>query len=533
VLRFSFVFYGSRSRWNSASRSSCGTRVPFEIARTCIDIKMTETDVVFKRRSSPALGYCVTPSTLLEKVWGQHEIVRFKSGVSLLHIDRHLIHDLEAAPGLKRIAGRGYSVRRPDLTFATPDHAVASSPGRGTDTNPTGGRLLRDMRRLSALNGIRVFDIGEAGQGIVHVIGPELGLSQPGMAIVCGDSHTCTHGGLGALAFGIGSSEVAHVLATQTLRQKRPRTMQLYFEGRLRRGVTAKDLILFTIGQLGTAAGRGYAVEYAGPAISALSIEERLTICNMSIEMGAKIGMIAPDDTTFEYLAGRRYTPEGQLFERAVAFWRTLPSDQGAAFDAEHSFDAASIAPQVTWGTSPEDVIAVDGRIPDPAMEADPSRKQSLTNSLEYMGLEPGRPIAGTKVDWVFIGSCINSRLSDLRLAASYIRGRKVSPGIRAWVVPGSELVKRAAETEGLRTIFTDSGFEWREPSCSMCLAANGDRIAPGERSVSTSNRNFVGRQGPGARTHLASPTMAVAAALTGHITDPRRLDDTGTGTML
>ena len=464
--------------------------------------------------------------TLFEKVWREHEIARLPSGVSLLHIDRHLIHDLEAAPGLARIAERGYAVRRPDLTFATPDHAVASDPGRTTDTSPSGGRLLRDLRRRAATSGIKLFDLGQVGQGIVHVVGPELGLSQPGMTIVCGDSHTCTHGGLGALAFGIGSSEVAHVLATQTLRQKRPRTMRLWFGGRLRPGITAKDLILHTIGLLGTAAGRGFAVEYAGPAIKALSVEERLTVCNMSIELGAKIGMIAPDDAVFEFLAGRRYTPEGALFDRAVSYWRTLPSDEGAVFDVEHRLDAGEIAPQITWGTSPQDVIAIDGRIPDPAQELDPARRQSLENALTYMGLQAGEPIAGTKIDWVFIGSCINSRLSDLRLAASHICGRKVAENVRAWVVPGSELVKRAAEAEGLHTVFKDAGFEWREPSCSMCLAANGDRIASGERSVSTTNRNFVGRQGPGARTHLASPAMAVAAALTGTITDVRRLGE-------
>jgi len=469
----------------------------------------------------------LSTQTLFEKVWAQHEIARLPSGVSLLHIDRHLIHDLEAAPGLARIEERGYRVRRPDLTFATPDHAVASAPGRTTDTSPSGGRLLRDLRRRAATSGIKLFDLGQAGQGIVHVVGPELGLSQPGMTIVCGDSHTCTHGGLGALAFGIGSSEVAHVLATQTLRQKRPGTMRLWFDGRLPSGITAKDLILHTIGQLGTAAGRGFAVEYAGPAIRALSVEERLTVCNMSIELGAKIGMIAPDDSVYEFLAGRRYTPEGALFDAAVSYWRTLPGDADAVFDEEHRLDASDIAPQITWGTSPQDVMAIDGRIPDPAQEPDAARRLSLENALDYMGLEPGATLEGTKVDWVFIGSCINSRLSDLRLAAGHIAGRKVADGVRAWVVPGSELVKRAAEAEGLDTIFREAGFEWREPSCSMCLAANGDRIAPGERSVSTTNRNFVGRQGPGARTHLASPATAVAAAVTGRITDVRRLGAT------
>jgi 3-isopropylmalate/(R)-2-methylmalate dehydratase large subunit len=463
--------------------------------------------------------------TLFEKVWRAHEIAVLPSGVSLIAIDRHLIHDLEAGPGLARIAERGYSVARPDLTFATPDHAIASVPGRTTDTNPNGGRLLRQMRTLASQSGIKMFDIGEDGQGIVHIIGPEMGLTLPGATIVCGDSHTCTHGALGALAFGIGSSEVAHVLATQTLRQKRPQTMRIRYEGDLGAGVTAKDLILATIGQVGTAAGRGYAVEYAGPAISALSIEERLTVCNMSIELGAKIGMIGPDETTYAYLKGKRYAPDDSLFERAVAYWRTLPTDPDATFDAEYVIDATKIAPQVTWGTSPQDVITVDGLVPDPAAEADPKRRESLEAALSYMGLTAGQRLEGTPINWVFIGSCINSRLSDLRAAAHHARGRKVAAGVKAWVVPGSVSVKRAAEAEGLDQVFREAGFEWREPSCSMCLAANGDSVAPGERSVSTTNRNFVGRQGPGARTHLASPAMAVAAAIAGAIADVRKLD--------
>jgi len=464
-------------------------------------------------------------STLFEKVWREHEIAVLPSGVSLIAIDRHLIHDLEAGPGLARIAERGYPVARPDLTFATPDHAIASSPGRVTDTNPNGGRLLRQLRKLGAEAGITLFDINQPGQGIVHVIGPELGLVLPGVTLVCGDSHTCTQGALGAIAFGIGSSEVAHVLATQTLRQKRPKTMRIRYEGRLSPGVTAKDLILATIGQIGTAAGRGYAVEYAGPVIEAFEIEERLTVCNMSIEFGAKIGLIAPDDKTFAYLKGRRYAPDDTLFDRAVAHWRSLPSDPDAQFDLEHVIDVTAVAPQVTWGTSPEDVVTIDGHVPDPALEPDPKRRQSLEASLDYMGLRPGQPIEGVGIDWVFIGSCVNARLSDLRAAAILARGRKVAPHVRAWVVPGSVAVKRAAEAEGLDAIFRAAGFEWREPGCSMCLAANGDTIKPGERSVSTSNRNFVGRQGPAARTHLASPAMAVAAAISGVIADVRKLE--------
>jgi 3-isopropylmalate/(R)-2-methylmalate dehydratase large subunit len=462
------------------------------------------------------------PRTLFDKIWSKHEILQLGEGISLLHIDRHLIHDLEAGPGLQRLREAGYIVARPDLTFATPDHALASAADRTTDTNPTGGRLLREMRRGTAAAGIRLFDIGQVGQGIVHVVGPEQGITLPGSLMVCGDSHTCTHGGFGALAFGIGSSEVSHVLATQTLRQRKPKTLRLRFEGTLSEGVTAKDMILHAIGKLGTAAGRGYAVEYAGSAVRALGLDARLTLCNLSIEMGAKIGMIAPDELVYEYLRGRPYAPQGKLFDQAVAYWRTLPSDPDAKFDAEHVFDVAEIAPQVTWGTSPQDVLPVDGHIPDPAAESDPDRRQSIENALEYMGLTPGAALAGTKVDWVFIGSCANSRISDLRDAARVVAGHKVAAGVRAWVVPGSEETKRQAEAEGLHHTFREAGFDWRAPSCSMCLAANGDLVAPGERCVSTSNRNFIGRQGPGARTHLASPAMAAAAALAGKIVDVR-----------
>ena len=445
-------------------------------------------------------------------------------GVSLLHIDRHLIHDLEAGPRLNDLRLNGYTVARPDLTFATPDHAVSSAPGRTADTNPTGGRLLRAMRAGTARTGIRLFDLGSAQQGIVHVVGPEQGLTLPGSLIVCGDSHTCTHGGFGALAFGIGSSEVGHVLATQTLRQRKPLRMRLRFEGTLGAGVTSKDMILHAIGRLGTAGGRGHAVEYAGAAVRALSLDARLSLCNLSIEMGAKIGMVGPDDRLYQYLAGKPFAPQGALFDQAVAHGRGVPTDDGAGFDKEHVLDAAAIVPQVTWGTSPQDVLPIDGHVPDPALERDLERRQSLVRALEYMGLQPGQPLAGTPVDWVFIGSCANSRLSDLREAAQVARGRHVAAGVRAWVVPGSEPVRLAAEAEGLHRIFTAAGFEWRAPGCSMCLAANGETVPAGQRSVSTSNRNFVGRQGPGARTHLASPAMAAAAAVSGRITDVRAL---------
>jgi 3-isopropylmalate/(R)-2-methylmalate dehydratase large subunit len=350
-------------------------------------------------------------------------------------------------------------------------------------------------------------------------------LSLPGCLIVCGDSHTCTHGGIGALAFGIGSSELVHVLATQTLVQRRPKTMRIDCAGTLARGVTPKDLILYLIGKIGAAGGTGYAVEYAGSAIAALGVEGRLTICNLSIELGAKMGLIAPDDTTFAYIAGRPYAPKGALWSRALAAWRQLPGDAGSQCDSEVAIDASAVAPQVTWGTSPEHVVAVDERIPDPSAIADPSRRTGMAAALDYMGLSPGAPIIGTKIDWVFIGSCTNSRISDLRAAAAVARGRKVAAGVRAWVVPGSELVKREAAAEGLDRIFAAAGFEWREPGCSMCLAANGETVPRGERSISTSNRNFVGRQGPGARTHLASPAMAAAAAIAGAITDVRRLE--------
>ncbi len=464
------------------------------------------------------------PATLFEKVWATHVIKELAEGVSLLHVDRHLIHDLEAGPRLNDLQRAGYRVARNDLTFATPDHAVSSAVGRGTDTYATGGRLLRAMRRGTARTGIRLFDLGSAGQGIVHVVGPEQGLTLPGSLIVCGDSHTCTHGGWGALAFGIGSSEVGHVLATQTLRQRRPKTLRLQFEGQLGAGVSAKDMILYAIGQLGTAAGRGYAVEYAGSAVRGLSPDARLTLCNLSIELGAKIGMVAPDDQIYACLEGRPFAPTGSLFDRAVAHWRTLPTDEGAAFDREEKIDAAQVAPQVTWGTSPQDVLPIDARVPDPATASDAQHRQAMQRALDYMGLEPNQALAGTPVDWVFIGSCANSRLSDLREAAQVTRGRRVAPGVRAWVVPGSEQTKRLAEAEGLHHQFITAGFEWRSPGCSMCLAANGETIPPGQRCVSTSNRNFVGRQGPGARTHLASPAMAAAAAVTGQLFDVRRL---------
>jgi 3-isopropylmalate/(R)-2-methylmalate dehydratase large subunit len=461
--------------------------------------------------------------TLFDKIWDRHVIAELGGGYALMHVSRHLMHDGGAA-ALERNRLKGYKVRNPELTFATMDHAVSTEPGRTVATRSQFVGRLDSMRHECQLAGVPLFDLNQPGQGIIHVIGPELGLSLPGTFLVCGDSHTCTHGGMGCIAFGIGSSEVSHVLATQSLVQRRPQTMRAIFDGTLAPGVRAKDLILYLIGQIGTAGGTGFALEYAGSAIRSLPVEGRLTLCNLSIEAGAKIGFVAPDETTFAFLKGRSHAPKGELWEKAVADWRTLPSDADASFDREVKIDVARIAPQITWGTSPEHVVAVTERIPDPNEVADPDKKRAMQAALDYMGLKAGAPIAGTPVDWVFIGSCTNSRLSDIQEAAALAKGRKVAPGVTAWVVPGSETIKRQAEAEGLDRILLEAGFQWREPGCSMCLAFNGDRVPSGKRSVSTSNRNFVGRQGPGARTHLASPAMATAAAITGTISDVRAL---------
>ncbi len=462
--------------------------------------------------------------TLFDKIWELHVVADLGDDWALLHIDRHLLHDLSGARALEDVAERGFGVRNPALAFATPDHAVSSAPGRTAASFGPGKALHDGLRDRSAAAGVAFFGLGQEGQGIVHVMSPELGIVLPGATLICGDSHTCTNGALGALAFGVGSTELTHALVTQTLRQRRPKRMQVRIEGRPGPGIGPKDLILHVIGRLGAGAGTGHAVEYAGEAVRAMTIEQRLTLCNLSIEMGAKMGMIAPDDTTYDYLDGRRYAPKGAAFDRAVAAWRQLPGDEDAAFDRVEVVDAAAVAPTITWGTSPEHALAVDGRIPDPDKAADPERRAAQRAALAYMDLEPDRPIAGLAVDWVFIGSCTNGRLSDLREAARVARGRHVAEGVTAWVVPGSEHVKREAEAEGLDRVFLEAGFGWREPGCSMCVAANGERVPPGARSVSTSNRNFVGRQGPGARTHLASPAMAAAAAVTGMITDVRRL---------
>ncbi len=462
--------------------------------------------------------------TLFEKIWDAHVIRDLGDRWALLHIDRHLLHDLSGPPALTEIARRGLTVRNPELVFATPDHAVSSRPGRDAKTFGLGGHLYDALKAGSQAAHIRFFDLGEEGQGIVHVMGPELGLVLPGVTLICGDSHTCTNGGLGALAFGVGQSESAHALATQTLRQQKPRLMRIRFEGEMGRGVAPKDLILHLIGKLGAAAGSGYAIEYAGSAIRGMPVEGRLTICNLSVELGAKYGLIAPDEKTFDWLEGRRFAPQGAESHAALDNWRELYSDEDAVFDRDEVIDVASISPTVSWGTSPEQVMPIDGIIPDPAIVVDPEERKARRAALDYMGLEAGQRIAGTKVDWVFIGSCANSRITDLREAAILARGRHVAAGVTAWVVPGSETVKRQAEAEGLDRIFLDAGFEWREPGCSICVAANGERVPTGARAVSTSNRNFVGRQGPGARTHLASPAMAVAAAVAGVLIDARRM---------
>jgi 3-isopropylmalate/(R)-2-methylmalate dehydratase large subunit len=456
--------------------------------------------------------------TLFDKIWDQHVIEELPGGVSLLHVDRHLMHELTSVAAIRQLEARGAKVHDPSLTFATLDHVISTRPGRTAGDEAWSTIAIKTLREQTGRLSITRFDVDDGRQGIVHVIGPELGLTLPGVLLVCADSHTCTHGALGAIAFGIGSTEQVHVLATQTIRQKRPKTLRVRFEGATRPGVEAKDMILYLIGALGTSGGTGYAIEYAGQAIRALPVEARLTLCNLSIELGAKIGMIAPDDVTFAYIEGRDYAPAGAALDKAIAQWRELASTDDAVFDKEITIDATLIRPQITWGTSPEHVIAIDAQVPDPLSEPDPVRRESLKTALAYMQLTPGQRLDQTPIDRVFIGSCTNSRLSDLRNAAQVVKGRHVAAHVTAWVVPGSIEVKRDAEREGLDQIFLDAGFEWREPGCSMCVGANGDMVGPGERCVSTSNRNFVGRQGPGALTHLASPRVAAASAIAGRI---------------
>ena len=462
-------------------------------------------------------------STLFDKLWSDHAVCEPAGKPALLYIDLHLVHEVtspQAFEGL-RVAGRG--VRRPDLTIATADHNVPTTDRGLPIKDEIAAQQIAALRRNCADFNISFYDLDSSEQGIVHVIGPELGLTQPGMTIVCGDSHTSTHGTFGALAFGIGTSEVEHVLATQCLLQQKPRTMEVRAQGALSEGVTAKDLALAIIGQVGTDGATGHVVEYTGEAVRALSMEGRMTLCNMSIEAGARAGMIAPDETTFAYLEGRRFAPRPNAWDEALAYWRTLPTDPGATYDRLVEIDATALAPYVTWGTSPGHVVPVTGRVPDPGEAATESDRRAAQRMLDYMNLAAGTRIEDIPVTRVFIGSCTNARIEDLRAAASVVRGYTINAAVHAMVVPGSQTVKRAAEAEGLDRIFTRAGFEWREAGCSMCLGMNPDILQPGERCASTSNRNFEGRQGRGGRTHLVSPSMAAAAAIAGHFTDVRR----------
>jgi 3-isopropylmalate/(R)-2-methylmalate dehydratase large subunit len=460
--------------------------------------------------------------TLFDKVWESHVARREEGLPDLLYVDLHLVHEVTSPQAFEGLRLAGRPVRRADLTLATMDHNVAT--GDDTPIDPLSEQQLAALRRNCEEFGVPLYATGSGREGIVHVIGPELGLTQPGVTIVCGDSHTSTHGAFGALAFGIGTSEVEHVLATQTLPQRKPRSLRISFVGELPPGVTAKDMVLAAIGELGVDGGVGHVIEFAGPAIEELSMEGRMTICNMSIEAGARAGMIAPDETTFAYVEGRPGAPTGADWERALERWRSLPTDVDAAFDREVEIDVSRIRPQVTWGTNPGMVVPIDGSVPDPRDLADADDRAAAERALAYMALEPGTPIREIPVDRVFIGSCTNSRIEDLRAAADVVRGRHVHPSVRAMVVPGSATVKRQAEAEGLDLVFTEAGFEWRRAGCSMCLGMNPDILAAGERCASTSNRNFEGRQGAGGRTHLVSPAVAAATAIAGRFTDVRDL---------
>jgi len=461
------------------------------------------------------------PRTLFQKIWDSHVVAQEEGAPAVLYIDRHLVHEVTSPQAFTGLRARGLKVRRPDRTTATADHSI---PTKGPVVDAEAAKQLAQLDANCREFGVPIYGRGSPKQGIVHVIGPELGLTQPGMTIVCGDSHTATHGAFGALAFGIGTSEVEHVLATQCLLQNRPHTYEVQVNGRLQRGVTAKDIILALIARIGVGGGTGYVFEYAGSAIRALDMEERMTVCNMSIEGGARAGMVAPDDTTFGFLAGREFAPAGAAWDRALERWRKLPTDPGAAFGRSISLDASALEPMVTYGTNPGMGMPITGRIPDPARAGDATQRAALEKALGYMGLAPGEPLLGHPVQVVFIGSCTNGRISDLRAAASVLKGRKVAPGVRVLVVPGSQAVKRQAESEGIDRAVSEAGAEWRNPGCSMCIAMNGDQLEPGQYAVSTSNRNFEGRQGKGGRTLLASPLTAAAAAVTGKVTDPRTL---------
>ncbi|MDJ0978624.1 MAG: 3-isopropylmalate dehydratase large subunit [Erythrobacter sp.] len=471
------------------------------------------------------------PLTLYEKIWNAHVVERREDGTSLIYIDRHLVHEVTSPQAFEALRMAGRPVRRPELTLAVPDHNLPTtarrdaSGGKVPIADPQSAAQLAALEKNAPDFGIRYIGDADAEQGIVHVVGPEQGFSLPGTTIVCGDSHTASHGGLGALAFGIGTSEVEHVLATQTLLLQQSKPMVVCVEGALGPGVSAKDLILHIIGVIGAAGGTGHVIEYRGPVFEAMSVEERLTVCNMSIEAGARAGLIAPDETVFRYLKNRPMAPKGADWDAALAYWRTLHSDDGAVFAKSVTINAADVAPTVTWGTSPEDVVPITGSVPSPDSFADESKRAAAAKSLDYMGLSPGTAMTDVPVENIFIGSCTNSRIEDLRSAAEILRGRRKADNVRwAIVVPGSGLVKAMAEDEGLDRIFTEAGFEWREPGCSACLGMNPDKVPSGERCASTSNRNFVGRQGPGARTHLVSPAMAAAAAVTGKLTDVREL---------
>jgi 3-isopropylmalate/(R)-2-methylmalate dehydratase large subunit len=461
-----------------------------------------------------------TPRTMFEKIWDDHVVHAEAGKQTILYIDLQLVHEVTSAQAFEGLRLAGRAVRRPERTVATLDHNVPTTDRSLPIADPISKKQIETLRQNCREFGVRLYDIGDINQGVVHVIGPELGYTQPGMTIVCGDSHTATHGAFGALAFGIGTSEVEHVLATQTLLQSKPKTMEVRVDGQLSPGVTAKDLILYLIGKLSTSGGVGYCMEYTGEAIRALSMEERMTVCNMTIEGGARAGLIAPDEKTFAYLRSRPFAPKN--FDAAVERWRRLPTDAGAKFDRVETFDARDVQPQVTWGTTPAQVCAVGGVVPSPSDFADATEQKSVAAALEYMALKPGQPITSIPIQRVFIGSCTNGRIEDLRAAAAVVRGHRVADGVQGMVVPGSGLVKRQAETEGLDKIFRDAGLEWREAGCSMCLAMNPDKLEPGERCAATSNRNFEGRQGKGGRTHLVSPAMAAAAAVAGHFVDIR-----------
>ncbi len=462
--------------------------------------------------------------TLFDKIWNSHIVHQEAGKPAIIYIDLHLVHEVTSPQAFEGLRLNNRTVRRPERTILTADHNIPTWSRSLPITDPISKAQIETLEKNAAEFGLTIYSLNSPNQGIVHVIGPELGYTQPGMTIVCGDSHTSTHGAFGSLAFGIGTSEVEHVLATQCLQQSKPKNFRISVDGKLPVGVTAKDIILYIIRTIGTDGGTGYVIEFAGEAIRNLSMEERMTVCNMAIEAGARAGLIAPDEKTFEYVKGRKYAPQGEAWEKAVAEWRTLPTEEGATFDRELQIDAAQLVPQVSWGTSPGMVADITGNVPDPEAMPDENSKKAARRALEYMGLAAGQPIEDVKIDRVFIGSCTNSRIEDLRAAAAVAKGRKVAEGVNAMVVPGSQVIKLQAEAEGLDKIFTEAGFDWRESGCSMCLAMNPDVLSPGERCASTSNRNFEGRQGAGGRTHLVSPAMAAAAAVSGHFIDVRKL---------